>query len=183
MIAGQSRGEPPSPARSVGEPAQAFCFSMAITGISDIATVDIGVYEQPTDWRCPQSDTAHIDFPHAFYIAQCDRRAVKLVAQLFRVLHPRQSPHGVVRIARHHDDCADSEHALPPRMNRGHVLNPEQLDALHRSIEDPLAASDSFRVDLKLDEFDLQIRESDGTKHQKCTTTQTRAGMTRASNT
>ena len=37
----------------------------------------------------PQLDTTHIDFPHAFYVAQCDRCAVKLVAQLFRVLHPR----------------------------------------------------------------------------------------------
>ena len=52
-------------------------------------------------------------------------------------------------------------------MNLGHLLNPEQLDALHRSIEDPLATGDPFHVDLKLGEFDLQIHESDATKHEK----------------
>lgn len=52
-------------------------------------------------------------------------------------------------------------------MNRGHVLNPEQLDALHRSIEDRSATGDPFHVDLKLGELDLQIRECDAAKHQK----------------
>lgn len=52
---------------------------MAITRISGIATVDTALYEQPTE-ELPQLDTAHIDFSHAFYIAQCDRRAIKLVA-------------------------------------------------------------------------------------------------------
>ncbi len=47
--------------------------------VSGIATVDTGLYEQPTE-ELPQLDTAHIDFSHAFYIAQCDRRAIKLVA-------------------------------------------------------------------------------------------------------